>query len=153
MNDYFNMVETSPDIDAAIIRETKVHKVLKAIIKMEIIPRDEEFSFRERSQTMLQKWTALLEGNETTVPATNGEVENIKQDIEKEQDPSTEPTAAPVEATEPGNAALDEADIKMDDATSGAEEAQKGEEVVTAPTDAEPTPTEPDSKAETTAEA
>jgi len=98
---------------------------------------------------LLQKWTALLEGTETTVPATNGEVESIKKDIEQEQDPSTEPPAAPVETTDPGNAALDEADVKMDDATPGAEAGEKGDEVVAASMDVEVTPAEAESKPET----
>jgi len=130
MNDYFNMVETSPDIDAAIIRDTKIHKVLKAILKMETIPRDDEFHFKDRSQALLASWNALLDGPETKVPATNGEVEGNKKDIEKDEEekkddePPAEP-AAPVEATEPGNAAVDEADVKMDDAISSADKEDK----------------------------
>lgn len=129
MNDYFNMVETSPDIDAAIIRDTKIHKVLKAILKMETIPRDDEFHFKDRSQALLASWNALLEGPETKVPATNGEAEGNKKDIEKDEkkdeETPAEPPAAPVEATQPGNAAVDEADVKMDDAISGADKEDK----------------------------
>lgn len=60
MSDYISKLESFPDLEVSIIRATKINKVLKAIIKMDSIPKEEEYSFKSRSQVLLDKWTKLL---------------------------------------------------------------------------------------------
>lgn len=60
MADYFSSLENSKDIEASVIKSTKIHKVLKGIVKLTSIPHDEEFSFKERSAKLLESWSKLL---------------------------------------------------------------------------------------------
>lgn len=68
MSDYVTKLEGFPDLEVSIIRETKIHKVLKAILKLEEIPKEDEFKFKPRSQALLDKWNKLLAADAT--PAT-----------------------------------------------------------------------------------
>ncbi|TRX93900.1 hypothetical protein FHL15_005282 [Xylaria flabelliformis] len=60
VSDFLGKLETFPDLDVSIIKATKINKVLKAILKLETIPKEEEFHFKPRSQTLLNKWNILL---------------------------------------------------------------------------------------------
>ncbi|RWA12433.1 hypothetical protein EKO27_g2674 [Xylaria grammica] len=60
VSDFLSKLETFPDLDVSIIRVTKINKVLKAILKLESIPKEAEFQFKPRSQTLLDKWNVLL---------------------------------------------------------------------------------------------
>lgn len=60
MSDYLAKLEGFPDLEAAIIRATKINKVLKAMLKLSDIPRESEFNFKPRSQTLLDKWNKIL---------------------------------------------------------------------------------------------
>lgn len=71
MSDYLTALETFTDLEASIIRETKINKVLKAILKMDSIPREEEFTFKKRSQGLLDKWNKLLASAAAAAPAGN----------------------------------------------------------------------------------
>ncbi|KAI1345117.1 hypothetical protein F5Y15DRAFT_410795 [Xylariaceae sp. FL0016] len=73
MSEFLAKLETFPDLEVSIIRVTKINKVLKAILKLETIPREDEFKFKPRSQALLDKWNALLavEGS-APAPVTNG---------------------------------------------------------------------------------
>jgi hypothetical protein len=42
------------------IRNSKIHKVVKAILKLPVIPRDEEFSITRRSRILLNKFYLIL---------------------------------------------------------------------------------------------
>lgn len=58
---YFKKLEAYGDkLEVSIIRSTKINKVLKGIVKLNTIPRDEEFHFRERSVALLGVWNQLL---------------------------------------------------------------------------------------------
>ncbi|KAH6685358.1 PWWP domain-containing protein [Plectosphaerella plurivora] len=78
MSDFIAKLENMPDLEASIIRSTKINKVLKAILKLSSIPKEAEFNFRSRSQTLLDKWNQVLaatEGGAATAPgaaAANG---------------------------------------------------------------------------------
>ncbi|KAK5939843.1 hypothetical protein PMZ80_008225 [Knufia obscura] len=48
------------NIEVDIIRKTKINKVLKGIVKLNTIPKDEEYHFRERSVKLLAEWNVLL---------------------------------------------------------------------------------------------
>lgn len=53
-------LEGSPDLEANIIRATKIHRVLKCILKLARIPRDEEFSFSSRTEALLDDYELTL---------------------------------------------------------------------------------------------
>ncbi|KAF2875017.1 hypothetical protein BDV95DRAFT_626569 [Massariosphaeria phaeospora] len=92
MSDYLKQLEEHSDLEAEVIKKTKVHKVLKAIIKLQPIPKEEEYQFKKRSTDLLAKWTGALAADHDTVgessvvvtsePATNG----VHQEEEKQAD-------------------------------------------------------------------
>ena len=71
MSEHLAKLESYPDLDVNIMRETKINKVLKAIIKLEDIPREDEFNFKQRSMALLEKWNKLLAADDVA-PASNG---------------------------------------------------------------------------------
>lgn len=60
MSDFLSKLESYPDLEGSIIRATKIHKVLKAMIKLTSIPRDEDYNFKKRSHELLHKWNKIL---------------------------------------------------------------------------------------------
>jgi hypothetical protein len=60
MSDYIGTLEEYPDLEVSIIRATKINKVLKAILKLDNIPKEAEFQLKPRSQALLDKWNKLL---------------------------------------------------------------------------------------------
>lgn len=75
MSDYLTKLEGFPDLDVEIIRATKINKVLKAMLKLDNIPKEEEFDFKSRSQALLDKWNQLLSDgapNSAGLEETNG---------------------------------------------------------------------------------
>lgn len=74
MSEFITKLEGYSDLEVSIIRATKINKVLKGILKLEEIPKEAEFKFRERSTELLNKWNKILE-SDTPAPAsaqTNG---------------------------------------------------------------------------------
>lgn len=143
MADFFDQLEQHKDLEAAIIRNTKIHKVLKNILRLDTVPRDDEFNFKKRSQDMLDHWGGALsaptDGKAEAKPAVNGAAkseepakaaENGAKDETKDEtkDEVKEPAEAPVEATNPGNDAGDEADVSMVDSSVVEPKAEKPEE-------------------------
>lgn len=126
MDHFFTQLEQHKDLEPQIIRKTKIHKVLKNIVRLQSIPRDEEFNFKSRSADMLNHWNNALSATDgdTSVlePAatTNGE--------SKSEEPTKEPAEAPVEASNPGNEATDEAtDTVMTDEKTTEPKSEKPE--------------------------
>ncbi|KAI1118784.1 hypothetical protein F5Y14DRAFT_397633 [Nemania sp. NC0429] len=77
VSDFLAKLETFPELDVGIIRVTKINKVLKAILKLETIPKEEEFRFKSRSQVLLDKWNILLASDTTpAAPATGSSSTN-----------------------------------------------------------------------------
>ncbi|KAI0486244.1 hypothetical protein F4859DRAFT_528043 [Xylaria cf. heliscus] len=76
VSDFLAKLETFPDLDVSIIRVTKINKVLKAILKLETIPKEEEFQFKPRSQTLLDKWNILLASDGAPAPAAGASSAN-----------------------------------------------------------------------------
>ena len=60
MSDFLSELELFPDLEGSIIRATKIHKVLKQMIKLDHIPLEEEFKFKDRSTKLLSKWNDIL---------------------------------------------------------------------------------------------
>jgi hypothetical protein len=84
MSDYVTKLEGYPDLEVSIIRATKINKVLKAILKLENIPKEAEFKFKPRSQDLLEKWNRLLAVDApaapaAAAPATNGVNGNLAE--------------------------------------------------------------------------
>lgn len=73
MSDYVTKLEGFPDLEVSIIRATKINKVLKAILKLDNIPKEDEFKFKPRSQVLLDKWNKLLSADGAPAAAA-GEV-------------------------------------------------------------------------------
>jgi hypothetical protein len=78
MSDHIKQLEAHEDLEAEVIKKTKVHKVLKAIMKLNSIPKEEEYHFKQRSNDLLTKWGGALAadlepaGTTSAEPATNG---------------------------------------------------------------------------------
>ncbi|PYH46633.1 PWWP domain protein [Aspergillus saccharolyticus JOP 1030-1] len=75
MSGYFTKLEKHTDLEVSIIRATKINKVLKMIVKLSSIPRDEEFQFRQRAINILSKWKNVLDAD-TTGPSEHKEKED-----------------------------------------------------------------------------
>ncbi|KAL1583840.1 hypothetical protein WHR41_07097 [Cladosporium halotolerans] len=81
MAEFFGQLEKYDNLEPSIIRTTKIHKVLKAIVKLASIPKDEEFGFKKRSADLLEIWNRRMESEgdapkpaaDEKAPATNGE--------------------------------------------------------------------------------
>ncbi|KFY49092.1 hypothetical protein V495_00740 [Pseudogymnoascus sp. VKM F-4514 (FW-929)] len=69
MSEFISKLEGYADLEVSIIRATKINKVLKGILKLEDIPKEAEFKFRERSTDLLVKWNKILE-SDTPAPAS-----------------------------------------------------------------------------------
>ena len=74
MSEFITLLESFVDLEVSIIRATKINKVLKAILKLDSIPKEEEFQFKKRSQSLLDRWNKLLASDGSAPPSasTNG---------------------------------------------------------------------------------
>jgi len=73
MAEHLESLEQYQDLEPDIIRESKVNKLLKVILKLTSIPRDEEFKFKERCTKLLAGWTQILnEDEQKNAPPANG---------------------------------------------------------------------------------
>lgn len=72
MADFFSQLEAFENLEPSIIRATKIHKVLKAIVKLSSIPKDEEFQFKKRSSAMLEIWNKRMEADGDAPPKSAG---------------------------------------------------------------------------------
>ena len=157
MSNFITKLENYGDLEVSIIRSTKINKVLKALIKLNTIPKDEEFNFKGRSVELLGKWNRAL-GAESTAddhagpsgadkegqPTTNGIHKDDNDSSEEKKDaPSAAAEAAQDMDTLP-DAPAEAKDAVVDNMVDGdapstaiAEEAEKPSEAVKA--DAEST--------------
>ena len=135
MNLQMKQLEQYTDLDAGIIKSTKINKVLKAILKLDSIPLEETYNFKDRSSHMLAAWAPALgldpatAGAEPIVskePTTNG-VTHEKHEPKAGTEEPTEGTEGPeasTETAEPGSDAKDakdEGDVSMQNAMALAE--------------------------------
>ena len=137
MSDFLGELETYPDLEGSIIRTTKIHKVLRQMLKLPSIPLDEEFHFKARSVDLLAKWNETLSNDpngggagdkdddakpeaSTTAPTTNGEnSKEVEEQAEKAEDGEA---AAPEEENE------EKLEKKIGTTLEGEKEAEKPEE-------------------------
>jgi hypothetical protein len=103
MSEFVTKLEGYSDLEVSIIRATKINKVLKAILKLNSIPKEEEFQFKPRSQSLLDKWNKLL-ASETGTPVAsvpiNGAKSGEKSGAEEAKLEPSEPTNGTKESTE-----------------------------------------------------
>ena len=149
MATYFDKLEKHADLEVSIIRSTKINKVLKMIVKLNTIPRDEEFNIRSRAMNILSSWKNVLDAADTPGPAdktdkptTNGSkeddgAETPKLETEEEKEPETK-------------SAKDEVDSPMPDADAEKapepEKEAEGEKPTEESTETTEKPSEPEAK-------
>ncbi len=160
MSDYLKQLEIHDDLEAEIIKKTKVHKVLKAIIKLDSIPKEEEYNFKRRSNDLLALWNGALaaETEPTSAGAaaessTNGvkgsekdKTESTKEQspaeksasVEKKGDTPTEDVAVRTKDKD-GDVAMSGSDKEVTkDASDKAEPVSNSDDGAKAATDAKP---------------
>ena len=130
MADFFSQLEAYENLEPSIIRVTKIHKVLKAIVKLSSIPKDEEFQFKKRSSAMLEIWNKRMEadGDAGAAPPKSAGLPEEKEEKAAEANGVKEESAAPAPAadttmSETPAPAVEEA------AKEGAEKADEPEKV------------------------
>jgi hypothetical protein len=89
MSEFITRLEGYADLEASIIRATKINKVVKAILKLTEIPKESEFQFKDRSKSLLEKWNKTLESAEqpttSVTPLAGDEAsENLTNDASKD---------------------------------------------------------------------
>lgn len=123
MATFFDKLEKHTDLEVSIIRSTKINKVLKMIVKLSTIPRDEEFKFRERSMNILSSWKNVLDAD-TPGPADKSEKPSANGS--KEEENADTPKLETEEEKEPESKSAKDIDSPMPDAdTEKAPEAEK----------------------------
>jgi len=117
MSAYITQLEGFDQLEPDIIKNTKVHKVLKGLIKLGSIPRDDEFNFKQRSTELLAKWNTVLEADapDVTGLATNG----VKQESKKVEVPAEKKTQDEATIPDDSNAKDVDGDVVVPDADQG----------------------------------
>lgn len=123
MSGYMTQLEELQALEPDIIRETKVHRVLKGILKLDFIPQDLEFNIKQRSQDLLNKWNGVLSSgkdaaDETAAPATNG----VKPEEKKPEEPATESKEDATTTAEEAKPKDADGDVTMADSTEQSKE-------------------------------
>ncbi|KAL3704710.1 hypothetical protein TMatcc_008382 [Talaromyces marneffei ATCC 18224] len=115
MTKHLSELEAFGEIEVSIIRETKINKVLRAIIKLPSIPKEEQYRFRARSIDILQGWKTLLDSDIPTPAApADKEAKPESNGVKEEATAANEPK---VDEPEPSEAGGEEAgDQTMADA-------------------------------------
>jgi hypothetical protein len=148
MSEYLKQLEAHEDLEAEVIKKTKVHKVLRAIMKLETIPMEEDFAFKKRSTELLTKWSGALasdpesagangvkneereksESAKETSPADKTVEKNTEETAEKKDDVATETVPVKTADTD-GDVAMTEADKEAsNDVSAHQAEAKTGDE-------------------------
>jgi len=134
MSEFLLKLEGFPDLEVSIIRATKINKVLKAILKLDNIPKEEEFQFKTRSQSLLDKWNKLLAVD--APPATPAEATNgVNGSAAKPKETKTNGVKAKSESAAPEKVqdgakeepATKESEAKEEPAKEGAKTEEKAE--------------------------
>lgn len=99
MAEFFTQLEGYENLEPSIIRVTKIHKVLKAIVKLASVPKDDEFSFKTRSSAMLEIWNKRLEAD-GDAPTGSGDKEKSAAPAETSATNGEAAAPPPTEAAE-----------------------------------------------------
>lgn len=138
MSDYLVELENLPELEGSIIRATKIHKVLKAMIKLPSIPLDEDFQFQSRSINLLAKWNEILTNDPNAGPVSE-KANNCKPDTisattngsSKEVEHEAE-NAGVGEAAAPEEESKEALENKIGTTVEGEKEAEKASEPMSA---------------------
>lgn len=120
LSGYLGVLENFTGLEASIIRATKINKVLKAILKLESIPQEDEFNFKQRSRTLLEQWNKLLASAAAAAPATgptngtNGTVDKKEASAAKKAEVKATSEGAQDTKAEKNGTTTDEAAKKED---------------------------------------
>ena len=96
MSSFLEKVEGYPEIEGGILRATKVHKVLKAMIKLDSIPMDDTYKFTERSQKLLAKWNKVLADDTTGDKEPDKKADSEEKVVDKSiEEPKDKPIEEP----------------------------------------------------------
>jgi PWWP domain len=100
LSQYLTQLENIEDLELSIIRQTKVNKLLKALLKISDIPLESKFKFHDRSAKLLHKWSTLPDDRQARTsdqvneePDRKQKVETVDKDepeSELKKDPKTE---------------------------------------------------------------
>jgi hypothetical protein len=126
----FTELESFGEIEVPILRKTKIHKVLKGIIKLPLIPKEEEYHFKKRSIDILTEWKNLL-GSDIPTPAAASAPAGKEA---KTEEPETEPEAKAT--SDEGQAAKEGAEAEKKPMTDGESQEEKEEEEEEKPAEA-----------------
>lgn len=156
MSDFITKLETYNDLDANIVRETKMNKVLKGIIKLASIPKEEEYKFRQRSHDLLHKWnqSQTKEPDTPTAPTAGAKDEagvNGDGKVAKATDTAAEEKVADETADQPAHEE-DKAEKKETNGEAAKEEAAKDDEGEASKVEAATDKAEPEAEPEATKE-
>ncbi|SMR51380.1 unnamed protein product [Zymoseptoria tritici ST99CH_1E4] len=146
MDEFFTQLEGYDSLEPPIIRTTKIHKVLKAIVKLATVPKDEEYNFKKRSLALLDIWNKRMEseGGASAPDAAEAKSEAPEEKSAPAEEKAAEEKAPETNGTKDVEAAVPEAqDTEMKDAgetKEGAEDkaddaAEKTEEKLEGKTD------------------
>lgn len=128
MSTYFSRLEAYQNLEVAIIRATKINKVLKMIVKLSSIPRDEEFQFRKRAVDLLSQWKNDLELDTAANPDEKEDKEDSKPaEDHKKEEAAPQANGSHDDNKEDSNEPLDEP-MTDADAAASKERGEKGEE-------------------------
>ena len=108
---YLGKLETYPGLEGDIIRSTKIHKVLRAMIRLPSIPKDETYNLKKRAVELLQKWTSILGGDGGADGGIEGNAEPAAATTTTEaadKSDATGKTSEAVTASKPENDGQDE---------------------------------------------
>jgi hypothetical protein len=116
MSGYLKDLEAHDDLEAEVIKKTKVHKVLKAIIKLNSIPKEEEYAFKQRSSELLTKWGGALAADPETAAGAPAEAATNGVKHDESEKPESAKEESPVEKT--GDAPAEKKDEEEKDTTT-----------------------------------
>ena len=123
MSDFLSKLESYPDLEGSIIRATKIHKVLKAMIKLTSIPKDEDYNFKKRSHELLSKWNKILQDDPHAAAGAD------KDDDVKDEAPATTNGVSKAESPISGTAKTEEQAKAAEAGAAIAPEEKKQEDV------------------------
>lgn len=100
----FKVVEEYDGMTAEHLRTTKIGKVMKRVMQLADIPRDDEFHFKDRAEKLCAKWGAIMAGSEAPKEAaTEGSIDAVKENgdgaAHAEPEPKSEPEAPAANAS------------------------------------------------------
>ncbi|KAG8897611.1 hypothetical protein FRB99_008044 [Tulasnella sp. 403] len=90
LDQIFHTVETYENLTIDYLQFSKIGKVMRRIASLQEIPRDDEFHFRDRAQTLVTKWQAII-----------AKAEQEAKDKESEAATNGKPAEAPTSGVTP----------------------------------------------------